>query len=285
MRKTAIVSDSTCDLTKELIERYQIHIIPLHVLLGDQEYRDGEDITVEEIYTWANANKTTPKTSAVSVEDSCTVLKKALAEAEEVVCFALGEKISASAKMMRLAVEELGAQDRVFVIDSRNLSTGIAQLVIEGCLLADQGKSGAEIVAEIEKLRPLVRSSFTVDTLRYLYRGGRCSGLSMVAGTALKLHPKISVVDGVLYPGKKYRGRINKAIEAYVDDLLPELADARPARVFITHSCCDEEIINKVKKKLEDLHHFDEILITVTGSVISCHCGPGTLGVLFIANQ
>lgn len=285
MRRTAIISDSTCDLTKELIERYHIHIIPLHVLLGDQEYRDGQDITVEEIYAWADSNKTTPKTSAVSVEDSCVVMREALEEAPEIVCFALGEKISASAKMMRLAIGELGIEDRAYVIDSQNLSTGIAQLVIEGCLLADQGKTGPEIVEEIEKLRPLVRSSFTVDTLRYLYRGGRCSGLSMVAGTALRLHPKISVVDGVLYPGKKYRGRINKAILAYVDDLLPELQDARPARVFITHSCCDEAILAAVKEKLEGLHHFDEILITTTGSVISCHCGPGTLGVLFIANS
>ena len=285
MRKTAIVSDSTCDLTKELLERYHIHIIPLHVLLGDKEYRDGEDITVQEIYAWADANRTTPKTSAVSVEDSCTVIREALEEAEEVVCFALGEKISASAKMMRLAIEELGVEDRVFVVDSMNLSTGIAQLVIEGCLMADQGMCAKDIVAEVEKIRPFVRSSFTVDTLRYLYRGGRCSGLSMVAGTALKLHPRISVVDGVLYPGKKYRGRLPKAINAYVDDLLPELQDARPERVFITHSCCDDVIIQNVKQKLENLHHFKEIHVTVTGSVISCHCGPGTLGVLFIANS
>lgn len=285
MRKTAIVSDSTLDLTPELLERYQIPIIPLHVLLGDKEYRDGQDITPQEIYAWADANKTTPKTSAVSVEDSIAVLREVLAQSEEVICFCLGEKISASGKMMRLAIEELGAEDRAFVVDSRNLSTGIAQLVIEACLMADQGMRAAEIIPVIEELRPLVRSSFTVDTLRYLYRGGRCSGLSALAGTALKLHPKITVEDGVLYAGKKYRGRLKKAILAYVDDLLPELEDARPARVFITHSCCDEEIIRRVREKLESLHHFEEIHVTVTGSVISCHCGPGTLGILFIANK
>ena len=282
MPKTAIIADSTCDLSEELLERYQVTIVPLHIRLGDAEYRDGADITPTEIFAWADEHKTTPKTSAVSVEDVISALEKVLQDADEAVCFCISESMSASGEMMRVAAAEMGVSDRVFVINSQNLSTGIGLQVIEAAIAAQQGKSGAEIAAEIEAVIPKVRASFVVDTLTYLHRGGRCSGLTAMAGSALKLHPMITVTNGAMSAGKKYRGKMDKVIMDYVEDLIPQIEAARPERIFVTHSGCDAQIVAKVRERLERTGRFTEILETIAGGVVSSHCGPGTLGVLFI---
>jgi DegV family protein with EDD domain len=278
-----IISDSTCDLSDELLDRYDISILPLHILLGEDEYEDGIDIKPEEIYRWSDEHKLTPKTSAPSIERATEVMTPFLKQGMELVCFAISEDMSTSANIMRLAAEELGAEDRVFVIDSMNLSTGIGHLVVEAAIMAKQGKCGREITEQIENLRPYVRASFVVDTLIYLYRGGRCSGLSAMVGSALKLHPMIVVKDGKMSAAKKYRGNISKVIMNYAKDLEDALKCARTDRVFITHSGCDSAIVDSVRKYLEELDIFDEILETRAGGVVSSHCGPGTLGVLFIA--
>ena len=177
------------------------------------------------------------------------------------------------------------AGDRVIVINSANLSTGIGLLVIEAAIMAEVGRSGQEIKEYIDQLKPLVRSSFVVDTMTYLHRGGRCSSVAALAGSALKLHPEIIVEDGAMHVGKKYRGKMDKVIEKYVRDKNDDLRKARRDRIFITHSGCGEEIIESIRSQLEELDHFDEILVTRAGGVISSHCGPGTLGVLFIAGE
>ena len=146
-------------------------------------------------------------------------------------------------------------------------------------------KSREEIIKHIEALRPLVRASFVVDTLVYLHRGGRCSGVAALAGGMLRLHPEIVVKDGGMIPTRKYRGKLDSVILHYAKDMEPELLTARPERVFITHSGCDAAIVDQVRDYLESLHHFDEILETRAGGVVSSHCGPGTLGVLFIAGE
>lgn len=278
-----IISDSTCDLSEELVKRYDISILPLHILLGGEEYEDGFGITPEEIFRWSDANKTTPKTSAPSMERAVEMLKPHVMEGREVVCFSISESMSTSGNVMRLAAEELGAEKLVTVIDSANLSTGIGLLVIEAAVMAGEGKNAAEIAARIEELKPLVRASFVVDTLTYLHRGGRCSGMAAFAGSALKLHPRIAVEDGAMHPGKKYRGKIDKVILSYVQDMENELRQAKTDRVFITHSGCARETVEQVRNYLDGLHVFEEILETRAGGVISSHCGPGTLGVLFIA--
>ena len=148
--------------------------------------------------------------------------------------------------------------------------------------MAGEGKSAGEIIEKIEELKPQVRSSFVVDTLIYLYRGGRCSGLAAMAGSALKLHPKIVVENGEMKPAKKYRGQISKVVMSYVTDMEEELKRGKKERVFITHSECSKELVDEVRSYLKSLNHFDEILETFAGGVISSHCGPGTLGVLYI---
>ena len=278
-----IISDSTCDLSPELIAKYDIDILPLHILLGEDEYEDGRNITPQQIYDWSDAHKTTPKTSAPSLAEAIELFRPYIEEKREIVCFSISSSMSTSGNVMRLAAEELEASDLVTVIDSANLSTGIGLLVIEAAIMAGKGQSAAEITAAIEVLKPKVRASFVVDTLTYLYRGGRCNAVSAMAGGVLRLHPKIVVENGAMDASKKYRGKINSVIMSYVKDMEEDLKSARPERVFITHSGCDRDTVNAVRSYLESFGIFHEILETRAGGVVSSHCGPGTLGVLFIA--
>lgn len=280
-----IMADSTSDLSKELIERYQITILPLHIVLGDKEYRDGTEITPEEIYRWSDAKKETPKTSAVAITDAIEIMKPALEAGDELIMFTISEKMSTTANVFRMAAQELEAENKVSVVDSASLSTGNGLLVIRAAVMAREGKGRKEIVEEIERLKPRVRASFVVDTLTYLHRGGRCSGVAALAGGMLKLHPKIVVLDGAMEVSKKYRGKINSVIMNYVKDMEEEMKRAEKYRVFITHSGSDPKVVEEVRAYLESLHYFDEILITRAGGVVSSHCGPGTLGVLFIQEK
>lgn len=280
-----IISDSTCDLSPELIAKYDIDILPLHILLGEDEYEDGKNITPEQIYSWSDENKTTPKTSAPALTDAIELFKQYIDEGREIVCFSISSSMSTSGNVMRIAAEELEAEERITVIDSANLSTGIGLLVIEAAIMAQNNHTVEEIVSAIEALKPNVRASFVVDTLTYLYRGGRCNAVSAMAGGVLKLHPKIVVENGAMNASKKYRGKINSAIMTYVKDMEDDLKAARPNRVFITHSGCDRTIVEEVHSYLENLGVFSEILETRAGGVISSHCGPGTLGVLFIQSM
>lgn len=280
-----IISDSTCDLSQELLEKYEVSILPLHVILGDRECEDGVNISPDEIYSWSDENKTTPKTSAPALDQAMELLRPYVESKTEVVCFAISEEMSSSANVMRLAAEELEGEELVHIINSANLSTGIGLLVIEAAQMAQKGKSAAEIEAAVEQLKPYVRASFVVDTLIYLHRGGRCSGLAALAGGALKLHPKIVVENGKMSPEKKYRGKMEKVVMDYVRDQEDAIKKAKSERVFITHSGCDQETIQMVYDYLKELGHFEEILVTRAGGVISSHCGPGTLGVLYIAEE
>ena len=280
-----IIADSTCDLSQELLTKYDISILPLHVLLGEEEYLDGRTITPDQIYSWSDAHKTTPKTSAPSLVEAMELMKPYVEEKREIVCFSISDEMSTSGNVMRLAAEELDAAQLVTVINSANLSTGIGLLVIEAAIMAGNGATGKEIAERMEELKPLVRASFVVDTLTYLHRGGRCSGVAALAGSALKLHPKIVVENGKMAPQKKYRGKIDRVILDYVHDLEQDLKSAKKERVFITHSGCDAVVVEAVRSYLEGLQVFDEILETRAGGVISSHCGPGTLGVLFIERK
>ena len=278
-----IISDSTCDLTKELLDKYDITILPLHVILGDKDLLDGVTVTPDEIYEWADENKTTPKTSAPSIEDAIDLFKPFIDNGDSIIYFSISKEMSTSINVINLAADELEATDKIFVIDSAHLSTGVGHLVLEAAIMAQNGMDAPSIVAQIEELKPRVRASFVVDTLTYLHRGGRCSSVEALAGGVLKLHPKIVVENGKMNATKKYRGKIESVILSYAKDMEEEYRNAKTDRVFITHSGCDEEIIKSVYSYLENLNIFDEIIVTRAGSVISSHCGYGTLGVLFIS--
>ena len=277
-----IVSDSTCDLSKELIKKYDIQIVPLHILLGEKEYLDGVEISPDEIYAWADQNEDTPKTSAVGFEEAADVVKQIIGTDDEMIIFTISGKMSTTGNVFRMVVEDMELKDKVSVIDSENLSTGIGLMVLKAADMVKEGKSRTEICQSIDELKGKVQASFVVDTLTYLHRGGRCSSVAALAGGVLKLHPKIVVAEGSMSADKKYRGKMEKAIMDYVQDMEEVLKKADSERVFITHSGCEQEIIDKVYEYLKDMNYFKEILITRAGGVISSHCGYGTLGVIYL---
>lgn len=280
MKKVRIVADSTCDLSRELVEKYGITIIPLCIVMDDKSYYDGEDVTPEEIFKWADANKTTPKTAAITFDKSEAALKPFMDAGDDIIFFGISSKMSTTCNVARI-IGEQHEYDRLFVIDSENLSTGIGLQVIKAAQMAYDGKTAEDIVKEIEYARDRVRASFVVDTLTYLSRGGRCNAVTALMASAFKIHPMIAVKDGAMGVSKKYRGKLAVALTNYLNDLKEMLENAERERVFITHSGCDNEIIEMVREKLQEMNIFDEILITTAGGVISSHCGPATLGVLF----
>ena len=280
MKRIRIVSDSTCDLSQELIQKYEISIIPLCITLGEDTYLDGVDITPDDIYKWSDEHKTTPKTSAVPFDKVEDTLKPMVEAKDDIIFIGISEDMSSTCNRIRIFAED-EEYDRLFVINSKNLSTGIGLQVLRAAELRDSGKSAEEIVFEIEGARDKVRASFVIDTPTFLARGGRCTAVEAFMASALKIHPEILVKDGKMGAGRKVRGRPAMAVSAYVDDIMPALQNADTRRVFVTHSGCDREIIDAVKERLASLNIFEEILETQAGGVISSHCGPNTLGVLF----
>lgn len=280
MGQTRIVADSTCDLSPELRQKYSIGIVPLNIVLGDEAYQDGVEICPDRIYAWSEENKTTPKTSAMQLGTAMEILSNGSEPGDDILCFCISEQMSSAAQTMRLLA--MGMEDRkIWVIDSQNLSTGIGLQVIWAAELAAAGVPAEEIVARIEARRGKVRASFVVDTLTYLYRGGRCSAVSALVGNALQLKPKIVVQDGKMGVSKKYRGKTAAIVQKYARDMEPQLLAADPTRVFLTHSGVAKEILDETAAYLASLNHFQEILVTRAGGVISSHCGPGTLGILY----
>ena len=280
MAKVKIIADSTCDLSEELLEKYDITVIPLYIQLEEESYLDKLEITPTEIFAWADKNGKTPKTAAPGIDVVQGILEKFYKEETELIYFSISASMSTTSNVVRLVAEDM-EYDNLHIIDSMNLSTGIGLQVLRAAELAAEGKSAEEIVAYMEGIRDKVRASFVIDTLTYLQRGGRCSAMTALMAGALKIKPQISVEGGKMDVTKKYRGNIGVAIKKYLSDLEEDLKQADETRVFITHSGCSDEVIKMVYDYLEGLNYFKEIHITTAGSVISSHCGPNTLGVLF----
>ncbi|MGF7143106.1 DegV family protein with EDD domain [Anaerotaenia torta] len=280
MGNIRIVADSTCDLSAELIERYGITIIPLNIVLDMNSYMDGREITPQEIYEWSDKRNTTPKTAAPELGHIIEVLRPMTEAGEDIIFIGISEDMSVTCQMVRVAAQELN-YERIRVINSMNLSTGIGLQVLRAAELAQTGGTLNEIAETIEADRGKVSASFVVDTLTYLQRGGRCNAVTALVGNTLKLKPMIAVRDGKMGVAKKYRGRQQLVVRGYARELETELLKADPARVFITHSGIDEEIQEETHRYLAGLNYFKEICITRAGGVISSHCGPNTLGILY----
>lgn len=276
-----ITSDSTCDLG-ELVKKNNITIIPLNVVLDTETYKDGVDITPQEIFAFVEKTKTLPKTSAVSITEYEDFFKSVLEnEDDELIHFNISSKSSVSHNVAKQAAEAFNG--KVHVIDSKALSSGQGLLVLKACELRDAGKSADEIEKIVNGLRAKVNTSFIPDRLDYLYKGGRCSKMEMYGANILKIHPLIAEDDGQLVVKKKYKGPMNRCISPYVEDLCNEYPKYDKTRCFVTHSCADPQLVELAKKKVAELFNFDEVIETVAGSVITGHCGRNTLGVLFIA--
>ena len=282
-----IISDSTCDLSPDLVEEYGINILPLHVLLGEDDRLDGKTVTPDELFEWSDKNGLTPKTAAPSPDEAIQLMKQVLNEdpEAEMVCFSISAALSSSNNAMRFAAEELEIEDRVYVVDTKSLSCGVGVIAMYASVLASQGKSAKEISDLCTKLIPKVRVDFVVDTLTYLHRGGRCSGLAAFMGTTLKLHPKIEMTDGTLHPGKKYRGNMTKVMKDYTDDIDENLRKANRSVIFLVNSGCDQDFLDKAYEHLKSVNDFERIYIQRAGSVISSHCGPGAFGIMYIEGE
>lgn len=281
MNQIKIIADSTCDLSEELLEKYNISILPLMLSLDDKNFKDGVEIKVEDIYQWSDQTGKTPKTAAPTIGDAQEFLTPYVKENMDIIFFGISEAMSGTCNVMRLAAQSLDYQ-KLHVIDSKSLSTGIGLQVLRAADLVLQGKSIDDILEDIQMTREKVRASFVIDTLTFLHRGGRCSGVTAILANTLNLKPEIVVIDGKMKVGKKYRGNQSTVIMKYAKDREAELLKADPSRVFITHSGCQKEVIDSVKEYLRGLNYFNEIIETRAGGVISSHCGPNTLGVLYI---
>lgn len=279
-----IIADSTCDLSQELLEKYNIKILPLIITLDNNSLKDGEEISPEQIYEWSDKTGKTPKTACPSLGDAIDFLLPFTKKGDDILFFGISEAMSSTCDVIRLAAENMGYK-KIWVIDSKNLSTGIGLQIIKAAEMSKEGANVNQIINEINNIIPKVSASFVVDTLTYLYRGGRCSAVTSLLANTLKLKPKIIVKHGKMDVGRKYRGNQKSVIIKYVKDLKEDLMSADKKRVFITHSGCDDVIINEVYVYLKNLGRFEEVLITKAGGVISSHCGPNTLGVLFIIND
>lgn len=276
--KIKITSDSTCDLPQELLEKYAIGIQPLCVTVEGKTYRDGVNIQAAEMLAMTEKNGGTPKTAANNIQDYLDLFTAALKEYDAIIHFTISASMSACYQNACLAAAEL---ENVYIIDSENLSTGQGHLVLDACEMAEAGMEPADIVAEIEARKEKVDASFVVDTLEYLRRGGRCSALAAMGANLLKLHPCISVKDGAMGVGKKYRGNMKTCLAEYVKDRLAEPDTVDTRRIFITDSGVSDEIRQLVEDTVLSIVPFETVIHSQAGCTVSCHCGPGTLGILF----
>ena len=276
---TVITSDSTTDLSRELRERYNVSVMPLKITLGDNIYTDGVDITPDDIYAHHDKTGELPKTSATNVGDCLEFFKPFTDAGKTVIHFTISSEMSSTYNNACLAAEELG---NVYVIDTMNLSTGGGLLVVAAAEMLNAGLSAEETVEKTRALAPCVDASFVIDSLEYLYKGGRCSALAMFGANLLKLKPCIQVKDGKMDVAKKYRGKFSEVLKQYVKDKISDYSDIELDRVFITHAGCDPELVNEMVELVRKEVPFKEVFMTREGSTVSSHCGANTLGVLFI---
>ena len=274
-----ITSDSTCDLGHLVAER-NIGILPLQVNLDADSYHDGVDITPQDIFDFVAEKKILPKTSAPSIGDYEEFFAKELQGYDTLLHFNISAKSSGSYNMAKQAAESFGG--KVYVVDSMALSSGQGLLVMKAADLRDEGKSAAEIVAAVEEICTHINTSFIPDSLDYLHKGGRVSGMVKLAAGLFKIHPLIMMDNGQLVPGKKYKGKMTVIIKQYIEDLCNMYPNYDKTRCFITHSSADPELVQAAKEKVQELFTFDEIIETVAGSIVTSHCGRNTLGVLFV---
>ncbi|MBR6694826.1 MAG: DegV family protein [Oscillospiraceae bacterium] len=273
-----ITADSTCDLSLEIIERYNIDILPLYVVENEKSLRDGIDVSPEDIFDFVEKTGGSVSTSAVNTNDYINYFTKIKKNCDAIIHINISSEFSSCYQNALIAAETVG---NVYPVDSRNLSTGSGHIVVEAAEMAESGASPEEIVSAMKELTKKVEASFFIEKLDYLRRGGRCSALTALGANLLSLHPCIEVKDGKMGVGKKYRGNMKKVAEQYVRDRLEGRTDIQTDRIFVTHSPSDRELVEFVKAEIPKYMKFDEIIETDAGCTVSSHCGPNTIGILF----
>lgn len=273
-----ITADSTCDLSPELLNRLDITLTPLHILIDDEDFRDGINIMPLDIFKHVGEHNRTCTTSAINTYEYEEFFSQFTNHYEAVIHISLGSDFSSCHQNAKLAAQSF---DNVYVIDSQNLSTGSGHLVYEAALLAQEKHAAQDIVDAIQALIPKVNASFVIDRMDYLKKGGRCSSMEAFGATLLKIKPSIEVTHGKMAVGKKYRGNFENCLEKYIKDRLQQDDQIDKSRIFITHSMCPPETVQKVRGWIAQYTEFEEVIETSAGCTISAHCGPNTLGILY----
>lgn len=283
MKEVVITADSTCDLPGYLVKKYKIEIAPLGIQLGPDSYQDSVDITPDDIYSYYNQTKVLPKTAAVSPIAYASLFEKYTRQGKAVVHVNLSSAISSTHQNAMLAASEL---EDVYVIDSKNLCTGLGLLVLKACDLRDEGFCGEDIVARLEVLKQKVNCSFVLDTLEFLHKGGRCSGVARLGANLLGLKPSIQVnnQDGTMTVGKKYRGKIENVYQQYARDVMRHTDRMDRRRIVVAHSGISQDKINILKHEVGLAGMFDEVIVARAGCTITSHCGPGTAAIIYMEN-
>ncbi|MCR4923509.1 MAG: DegV family protein [Lachnospiraceae bacterium] len=278
--KIKILSDSTCDLSEELLKKYDIDMIPLTVVMGERSGKDGIDITPEDIYEYVEKSGRLPATSATNIFEYKDCFTKWTDQGYSIVHISLGSGFSSSYQNASIAAEDM---EEVYVVDSNNLSSGQGLLVLKAGEMKAAGCSAREIYKACMEAAVKVESSFVIDSLDYLYKGGRCSALATFGGNLLKIKPSIDVKDGKMGPSKKYRGKIERVIKEYVRERIKGRDDIDTHRIILTHTKCSPEIVKDAYDIIrEEIPDAEEIPVTVAGATVTTHCGPNTLGVMFL---
>ena len=277
--RVKVTADSTCDLPLDIVEKYNIGITPLYIIMDEKPYKDRLEISVNDIFEYVDSGKGMTRSNAINISEYQEYFTEWLKECDAIVHISISSEFSACNQSAKIAAEDF---DNVYVVDSRNLSTGSGHVVLDAAIMAENGTAPDEIVKELEKLIPNVNASFVIGTLKYLHLGGRCSSLQALGANLLKLNPCIEVKDGKMDVGKKYRGAFNKIILQYVEDRLAGRDDIDTKRIFITYPPgTSAELVAEIKDKVISIKEFDEIITCEAGCVISNHCGPVCVGILY----
>lgn len=274
-----ITSDSTCDLSAEQLQQHNIQLLPLCISMGDRLLRDGVEITPDDIYAHVDAGGDICTTSALNFTDYSDCFTPLSQEYDAVIHINISAEFSSCYQNAVLASQEF---DNVYVVDSRNLSTGHGHVVLRAAELAESGMDVKDVVAELNNFTAKVDASFILSRLDYMKKGGRCSSVVALGANLLHLRPCIEVVNGKMQVGKKYRGSFEKCVDQYIRDRLAHPENLDLSRIFITHSGVADSALETARRAVEDCAPFQEILVTRAGCTVSSHCGPGTLGILFL---
>lgn len=280
MSNIKIFTDSTSDLSPEIIEKHDISIVPLYVSFYNETYKDGIDIDTDELYQKVKETNQLPKTSAPSPADFQDYFRPFIEKGMDIIYIGISSKISSTIRNAKLVADEL-KESNIEIVDSQNLSSGIGLLVMKAVSLAEKGLNVLEVAEEVRKLVPKVRTGFIIDTLDYLYKGGRCSALQSFVGGMLKIRPLVKVVDGKMILGQKTRGKRSKVLNILLSNLEKDKDVIDTDFVFITHSQADNDV-EFIKKEVEKIINPEQIIVTNAGCVISSHCGSRTIGILYI---
>lgn len=277
--KIKITADSTCDLSEALLRQWDISLMPMHILMGGESYLDGITVHPADVFAHVEAGGQTPKSAAANPVEYIDFFGPFAKEYDAVIHISVSAKLSSCYQNACLAAQEF---DNVYVVDSENLSSGQGLLVVAAAKLAAQGLSGSEIAERVRALAPKVEASFLIERLDYMRKGGRCSAVAALGANLLHLKPCIEVCEGKMGVCKKYRGSFEKCIRQYVKERLDGREDITEDLAFITHPACEQSVVDAAMEEAAAYGAFDELIETHAGCTVSCHCGPSTLGILFV---